>query len=457
MSHINHTDVILHAFDWPYSLVEEYAQQISDLGYKSVLISPAMKSLCLEEGTPWWQRYQPQDYRVVSNQLGDLSSLKSMLVALEEKGIHPYADVVFNHMANESDIRDDLQYPSEEVLTHYQQHPSYYQNQALFGDLNTPLFTHDDFVAAFGISDWRDKWQVQHGRLVGSEQDPGLPTLAANAHVIAQQRAYLMALKDLGFKGFRIDAAKHMTLDHLAQVWSEDICQGVHVFGEIITDGGASKQEYETFLEPYLANTMLGAYDFPLFQTLFDALQATGSLTSLVDPYSIGQALAENRAITFVTTHDIPNNAVFQGLVLEEALEMLGYVYLLGRDGGVPLIYSDLNPARSDDPQSDAQSQHRWHDTWQSQSMKMMIQFHNQMHGLPMTTLSSCAETLAFQRGEEGIVLLNKSDKQQRFELPIGGVWRDLLMNSQCEVRNDTLVVAVPPCSGAMLVLESCE
>lgn len=39
------TDVILHAFDWCYADVMKNAPLIQELGYKSVLVSPAMKSL----------------------------------------------------------------------------------------------------------------------------------------------------------------------------------------------------------------------------------------------------------------------------------------------------------------------------------------------------------------------------------------------------------------------------
>ncbi|NMT56226.1 alpha-amylase, partial [Vibrio parahaemolyticus] len=100
-------------------------------------------------------------------------------------------------------------------------------------------------------------------------------------HVVEQQRAYLTALKAIGVKGFRIDAAKHMTLEHLKRVWTDDITRDVHIFGEIITDGGATEEEYQLFLEPYLQETRLGAYDFPLFSTMFKAFAKKGSFKSL--------------------------------------------------------------------------------------------------------------------------------------------------------------------------------
>lgn len=240
------SNVILHAFDWSYQRITEQAELIAQLGYRSVLVSPAMKSLNLPSGTKWWQRYQPQDYRLIDNPLGDTFDFKRMVERLTELNIWVYVDVVFNHMANESDIRADLEYPNQWDREDYVKEPEKYEALTLFGDLSEPLFTENDFVEAFGIENWNDKWEVQNGRISGGPHDPGLPTLADNEHVIAQQRAYLKALKAIGVKGFRIDAAKHMSLEHLEKVWDE-ITHDIHIFGEIITDGGATKEEYETF------------------------------------------------------------------------------------------------------------------------------------------------------------------------------------------------------------------
>ncbi len=55
--------------------------------------------------------------------------------------------------------------------------------KVLFGDLSEPLFNEDDFVEAFGIKDWKDKWQVQNGRITGGPHDQGLPTLRDSVYV----------------------------------------------------------------------------------------------------------------------------------------------------------------------------------------------------------------------------------------------------------------------------------
>ncbi len=91
-------NVILHAFDWKYADIAQRAAEISALGYGSVLVSPPMKS---EQDERWWLRYQPQDYRVIENALGNTTDFKAMVAALNRVGVFTYVDVVFNHMANE--------------------------------------------------------------------------------------------------------------------------------------------------------------------------------------------------------------------------------------------------------------------------------------------------------------------------------------------------------------------
>ncbi|WP_234496325.1 alpha-amylase family protein [Vibrio maritimus] len=404
------SNVILHAFDWPYALVTERAQEIKACGYKTVLVSPPMKSYRSEKEVLWWQLYQPQDYRVIDNKLGNTEDFKAMMDALNELGLWVYIDVVFNHMANESSQRLDLQYPSSQDMANYQDHSTYFEQQKLFGDLSKPLFTEEDFVEAFGIENWKDRWEVQNGRLTGGPEDPGLPTLRTSDHVIAQQQAYLLAMKDLGVRGYRIDAAKHLTLEHIKKVFTKDITEGMHVFGEIITDGGATEEEYELFLQPYLEETRLAAYDFPLFKTIFDAFSSKeGSLTSLIDPYCFGQALTHERSITFVTTHDIPNNDVFSNMVMEESDEWLAYVYILTRGEGVPLIYSDLDPSGI----KNAKGLPRWVDSWKDPKLAKLIHFYNTVHESSAEVIEANEDLLAFRRGDKGVVVINKSSRSK--------------------------------------------
>lgn len=387
-------EVVLHAFNWPYAEVAAQAPAIGGVGYRAVLVSPPLRS----EGDAWWARYQPQDYRLIDNPLGDTEDFVAMVAALQARGVRVYADIVINHMANEAWLRPDLNYPGQRVRAQYAADPARYERLRLFGDLGQDFLSAWDFGPAQCIVDYGDVFQVQNWRLCGGAGDAGLPDLVANEWVVLQQRQYLQALKALGVTGFRVDAAKHMPVSHINAVFTPAIKSGVHVFGEIITSGGAGNPEYDRFLAPYLRDTDHGAYDFPLFESIRSALSFGGSMSVLVDPGAFGQALPGARAITFTVTHDIPNNAGFRYLILDPVDEALAYAYILGRNGGVPLLYSD----------NDESGDGRWVDAWRRQDLVRMIGFHNAVHGSDMQVLAHGSCHLLFRRGSLGIVGINK-------------------------------------------------
>lgn len=387
-------DVILHAFNWPYATVEARAKQIADAGYRKVLVAPAYRS----EGSAWWARYQPQDIRLIDNPLGDTIAFRRMVQALANNGVETYADIVFNHMANEAATRSDLNYPGSAVLAQYAANPGRYDALRLFGTLQSNFLGASDFGPGQCITNYDDAFQVRNYRICGGGSDPGLPDLVGNDWVVQQQRAYLQALKGMGVTGFRVDAAKHMSFDHLNRVFDAGIRFGVYVFGEVITGGGAGNGDYDQFLAPYLQSTPHAAYDFPLFNAVRNAFAIGASLQQLVDPAASGQALPGNRAVTFAVTHDIPNNAGFRYAILDPVDETLAYAYLIGRNGGMPMIYTDNNES----------GDNRWVNAYQRDDLRRMIGFHNGVQGTDMQVLSSSSCHILFRRGSLGIVGINK-------------------------------------------------
>ena len=389
-----HAEAILHAFNWRYADVEARAAAIQAAGYKAVLVAPAYKSA----GSQWWARYQPQDYRVIHHPLGDTTAFKGMVNALKARGVHVYADILLNHMANESAQRSDLNYPGSSILSVYSSNTGYYSGIRLFGNLGFDYLSSTDFGETRCITDYNDVYQVQNWRLCGGGGDVGLPDLKGTSYVIAQQQEYLRQLKMVGVTGFRIDAAKHMTLAHINGVLTADIKSGVYVFGEIITGGGAGSSEYDRFLQPYLQNTDHAAYDFPLQTSLRSAFAFNGSMSSLVDPGAYGQALVGSRALTFTVTHDIPNNSGFRYAIMDATDETLAYAYLFGRNGGKPMVYSDNNES----------GDNRWVNAYSRSDIKGMIRFHNSVQGNDMQVLSHGSCHIIFRRGSLGIVGINK-------------------------------------------------
>lgn len=445
-----HADTILHAFNWKYSDVTSNATAIANAGYKKVLISPAMKS----SGTQWWARYQPQDLRVIDSPLGNKQDLQAMIAALKAKGVDVYADVVLNHMANESWKRSDLNYPGEEVLGQYQNNITYFNDQKLFGDLSHGSFSENDFHPAGCITDWSNPGHVQYWRLCGGNGDTGLPDLDPNNWVVSQQKLYLQALKDMGVKGFRIDAVKHMSQYQIDQIFTQEITSGMHVFGEVITSGGKGDSSYESFLAPYLNATNHSAYDFPLFASIRSAFSYTGGLNQLHDPLAYGQALDNHRAITFTITHDIPTNDGFRYQIMDEKSEELAYAYILGKDGGTPLIYSDELP---DDEDKD---NGRWANVWNDSKLVNMIQFHNRMQGQTMQVVYSDQCMLVFKRGKQGLVGINKCGEERAYTIDTYQhefnwylEYKDTLSNASEVVSSRYHTLSIPAQTARMFML----
>jgi alpha-amylase len=440
-------DVVLHAFDWPYTRVTAQATEIANLGYKAVLVVPPLKS---GPDCAWYIRYQPQDYRVIDHCRGNTESFKAMIVALRAKNVKVYADLVLNHMANERN--GALDFPGNAALADYRNRSAYFQLQRLFGDLNANFLGPADFHEARCISDYNDVFQVQNWRLCGGAGDRGLPDLNPNNWVIQQQRAYLKALNDMGVAGYRVDAAKHMSNDHLRAVFSADLVGTRPLYAEIITGGGAGNLDYDRFLAPFLRDmpSNFGAYDFPLINTLKRAFAFGGSMNQLVDPGSTGQALNPFRALTMPITHDIPNNSGFRYLLHDPVDEKLAYAYVLGRDGGVPMVYSDFTSGDNG----------RWFDAHKNVDIAAMIRFHNKMQGSTQEVLAYNDCAIFWRRGQNGMAGINKCGTEVAFDVDTNQrfLWfrnyREQLTNSVLRIETGRFTFRIPARSARMWTVE---
>lgn len=437
------TNVILHTFNWTFEEVASKADEINQLGYKFVLISPPFFS----EGKEWWSRYQPKDYRILLSPLGNKKDFINMIAKLANYGIDLLVDIVLNHMANENRA-DRLDFPGADMLSKYLSNPVYEENK-LFGNLSTNLFTEEDFNPAFCILSWDDPEIVQSGRLCANNGDTGLPDLKTNPLVIQQQNKLLIELKALGVKGFRIDAAKHLPTNHLNEVLTPSLKENMLIFGEVIDENLVT---LPPFLEQYLTDTDHCAYDFPLHNSMLKAFRPGGSLKVLADPSSFGLAINKERAITFTVTHDIPNNLVFRGMIMDRTDEQLAYAYILGRDGGVPLVYSDHG-------EQDNLYTNNWKDAYKNPNIAKMIHFHNETHGLGMHILAESDCFLVFRRSHKGVVAINKCNHHVNITINTSGLWwhysyEDILANDIFTISSSQHSLTLSPRSAYMWLLK---
>lgn len=438
-------NVTLHAFNWRYTDILDHLDEIQAAGYGAILVPPILYSD--PNGDQWWQRYQPKDYRVLLSHLGGKRDLEQLITACHEATprLNVYADLVINHMANEARV-DRLNFPGEAELARYQDESALYEENRLYGDLSEGLFSPQDFnqVGEIDGHEWSDREAVQFQNL------SGLPDLKDSEWVRSQQLAMVKALVDMGFDGFRIDAIKHITEGMIDNLVDHADLRDRFWFGEVLTGGD---RDEDVFLDPFLRETWISAYDFPLFQTIREAFGIGGSLKVLANPQSQGNALPWNRAVTFVVNHDIPHNNGFRFWLMDPHDEHLAYAYLFGRDGGVPLVYSDHNESHYPEDRD------RWLDVYKRPDIVAMIQFHNAVHGESMHILYETDTLLIFRRGATGIVAINKSSANQwatinTWGLMNPGEYRDLIHLHEMKLSGNTFSLLVPARTAQMWLLE---
>jgi alpha-amylase len=428
-------DVILHAFNWPLAEIADQAGKIAACGYGAVLFPPPLYSNPNESG--WWQRYQPKDYRIIRSFLGGKGDTLRAVHALHDAGVRAYADIVFNHMANEKGERaDPYNFPGEKELDRYRAERESFEADRLYGDLDSGLFSPWDFNPQGDIYNWNNIHESQEHWL------SGLPDLDLNDWVISQQRSCLAALNELGFDGYRVDAVKHLPLEHIQRVFQAPEMGGKFIFGEALT---ANDNEESIFLWPLLDATAVSYYDFVLHETLRRVFSPSGSLKELVDPASRGQALPWQRAVTFTVTHDIPNNDGFRWQMLDPQDEFLANAYVLCRDGGVPLVFTDHNESAA----QFGSDRDRWNEVWRRPDIVGMIAFHNAVHGESQRSLFEDDGFFVFARGDRGIVAVNKCGEWKHPRVRTDGLksgrYRCLIHGFDMRLQGDFFEFAIPP------------
>lgn len=439
-------DVIFHAFNCKYKDIINAVDKIHDAGYGAILIPPPLYSD--KNGDQWWQRYQPKDYRVLLSHLGGKQELLDLIQKCHETDpkIRVYADIVINHMANESRA-EPLNFPGEAELKKYRSDPTFKDN-LLYGNLNEGLFSPWDFNQTGNIQnhEWSNRDRVIFGNL------SDLPDLNDSSWVLLQQRNMLVALANMGFDGFRIDAIKHMTERMIDNFADCDQIASKYLFGEVLT---GSDHDENIFIDPFIRETWISAYDFPLFQTIREAFGVGGSLRRLAHPEAEENALPWHRAVTFVINHDIPYNDGFRTWLLDRQDEHLAYAYILGKDGGVPLIFSDQNESVGKHPED----RDRWTKITERPDIFSMISFHNAVHGEPMAILYESDTVLVFRRGNMGIVAINKGGTENWVEFNTWGLknpgnYTDSIHKHRMKLSGNRFTLYIPPRTAQMWLEE---
>ena len=230
---------ILHCFNWSYNEIKNNLPDIAAAGYTAVQTSPVQKpksykSSYTSMSGQWWKLYQPLTMSVADGGtwLGTKAELKAMCKEADKYGIKVIADIVANHMANNT---------SGGGYSHL--------NSEVESDLKNSSYYHSE---TYGAND-NSRYEMTHGHI-------GMPDLnTKNSHVQQRVLGLLKECVDCGVDGFRFDAAKHIELptddsSTKSDFWPTVINgiksykSGVFCYGEILNTAATSMSNYTTYI-----------------------------------------------------------------------------------------------------------------------------------------------------------------------------------------------------------------
>lgn len=304
--------VFAQLFEWPWKdVAKECEVYLGPAGFSAVQVSPAHEHLRWQT-TPWWDRYQVVSYSIISRG-GDEAEFRDMVRRCQNAGVDVYADVVINHMTGMTDGVGFAGTP----FTHYS-HPG--------------LYSYDDFHHCGrngndNIANYRDRYEVQNCELVD------LADLATESeHVRTKIADYMNHLLDLGVRGFRIDAAKHIPAADLAAIYRK-LKRSPYIYQEIIYDLGGPIQysEYTPYGDVF-------AYDYTQVLAQGFRHRHPNALKTIAYHFP-----ASEKSIVSVTNHDLERHAESNVLSYngpEQNLYRLAQVFMLAWPFGYPQVYS---------------------------------------------------------------------------------------------------------------------
>ncbi|MEU3826846.1 alpha-amylase family protein [Streptomyces sp. NPDC029080] len=398
-------DVTAVLFEWKYdSVAKECTTALGPAGYGYVQVSPPAEHI---QGAQWWTSYQPVSYRI-AGRLGDRTAFRNMVNTCHAAGVKVVVDSVVNHMAAGSGTGT-----GGSSYTKYD-YPGLYSSHDL-----------DDCTAQ--VSNYADRWNVQHCELVGlADLDTG------EEYVRKAIAGYLNDLLTLGVDGFRIDAAKHIPAEDLANIKSRLTSPGVYWKQEVIYGAGEAVQPSE-----YTGNG-----DVQEFRYAYDLKRVfTAEKLAYLNNYGEGWGyLNSSVAGVFVDNHDTERN----GSTLNYksgAKYTLANVFMLAWPYGAPDINSGYEWTDADAGPPDGGTVNAcWQDGWKCQhawpEIKSMVAFRNATRGQAVTGWWDNGNNwIAFGRGSKGYVAINHEPgsmtRTYQTSLPAG---------TYCNVQNNTTV-----------------
>ncbi|MEU9475180.1 alpha-amylase family protein [Streptomyces sp. NPDC048191] len=400
-------DVTAVLFEWNYaSVAKECTTTLGPAGYGYVQVSPPAEHI---QGSQWWTSYQPVSYRI-AGRLGDRTSFKNMIDTCHAAGLKVVVDTVINHMSAGSGTGTGT-------------------GGSTYSKYDYPgLYSYPDFDDCTSqVTNYQDRWNVQHCELVGlADLDTG------EEYVRKTIAGYMNDLLSLGADGFRIDAAKHIPADDLANIKSRLTNPSVYWKQEVIYGANEAVQPSE-----YTGNG-----DVQEFRYAYD-LKRVFNNEKLAYLTNFGEGwgyLSSSVAGVFVDNHDTERNGSTLNYK-DGANYTLANVFMLAWPYGAPDINSGYEWSDADaGPPNNGQVNACWQDGWKCQhawpEIIRMVAFRNATRGQSVTNWwDDGNNAIGFGRGSKGYVAINHETssltRTYQTSLPAG---------TYCNVQNNTTV-----------------
>jgi alpha-amylase len=280
----------VHLFEWKWTdIARECETFLGPKGFAAVQISPPSEHNWVATGDgapfPWWMRYQPVGYSLDRSRSGTRAEFANMVSRCNAVGVAIYADAVINHMSGGNSGTSSA--------------------GNTWTNKNYPRVPYgvNDFHSTCGITNYNDAGNVQYCELSGLQD---LNTGAS--YVQGKIVDYLVDMANLGVKGFRIDAAKHIAPSELSAIVNAVNARVASAsvptpfwFLEVIGAPGEAVQPNQYF---FINNNQATVTEFAYGPKLWEKFAGGGKLADLRTFGESWGLMGSSKAVAFVDNHD---------------------------------------------------------------------------------------------------------------------------------------------------------
>ena len=417
----------VHLFEWSWpDIATECETFLGPKGFAAVQVSPPNEHINVPQ---WWARYQPVSY-VLQSRGGNRAQFIDMVHRCQAVGVDIYVDAVINHMAAGGGVGTAGN---------------------TFGAKQFPNYSPQDFHSSCPITSYGNRWQVQNCELVG------LADLDTDANYVQNTIAgFLNDLLNIGVKGFRLDASKHMSAGDIASILSKLNSPAV-VFQEVIDQGGEAVGASE-----YFGNGLVTEFKYSV--EIGNTFR-NGQLSWLSNFGEAWGFMPSSLAVVFIDNHDNQRGHGGGGNVItyeDGRLYDLANVFMLAYPYGYPKVMSSYDYKGDTDAGAPSVAVHNngnlecFGGNWQCEHrwsyIAGAVDFRNNTSDNFALTdwWSNGANQIAFGRGASGFVAINKEQSFLNANLQTS-----LAPGVYCNVLKGELSATGDSCSGEAITVNA--